>query len=550
MRNDSLNKLFESSIREHWNSPALSNCEGETLLYSDVGRHTVMLQHLFAGCGVEPGSRVAICSRNQAAWGVAFLAVMSAGAVPVPILSDFRPGSIHYLVNHSESKLLFAGSAILEELDPARMPDLAAIIRIEDFEVVHTSNSDISGRLAAALREFHRKYPRGVAPEDVVFHKDSPEDLALINYTSGTSGFAKGVMLPYRSLLFNIELIHRVAPQLDCNSNVVSMLPLAHMYGMTMDFIFEMTIGAHVHFLMRPPSPTVIKETFARIRPDIIMTVPLVIEKICRKVMAETGCTPEAENLTQEQKKKACDALTTIFGGRFSEVMVGGAPMNRQIEDFLAAIGFRYTVGSGMTECGPLVSLSSCKEIKPHTCGKRAFYSDIRIDSPDAANIPGEVYIRGGNLFLGYLKMPERTAEVLSADGWFRTGDIGTLDADGFLSLRGRCTSMILNSAGQNIFPEEIESSINTLPYVQESLVVADGNRLVALIVPDRESAAAAGLAGETLNRALKDEVMTLNGELPTYCNIAQVEVREQEFEKTPKNSIKRYLYDRQTKTI
>ncbi|MBO4417232.1 MAG: AMP-binding protein [Bacteroidales bacterium] len=536
--------MLETSIRNNWERPALSNCDGETLLYKDVARYIGMLQRFFVRAGIGRGDKIAICSRNQARWGVAFMSVLSSGAVPVPILQDFRAGGIHYLVNHCDATILFAGATILETLNPSVMPNLKAIVRLEDFAVVFAAEEHLKEPLAEAADD------DWFGPADLDFYIDSPDDLAIINYTSGTSGFAKGVMLPYRSLVKNVELMERTAPGLNCCSNVVSMLPTAHMYGLMMDLIFEMTVGAHVHFLMRPPSPIVIRETFSAIRPDIVMTVPLVVEKIVRRVIQTLDCPLDAGSLTPQMRKQACEMLTETFGGNFSEVVVGGAPLNREVEDFLLAIGFRYTVGSGMTECGPLVSLSQWDKTKPHTCGKRAFYNEIRIDSPDPEKIPGEVYIRGGNVFLGYYKMPRESAEVFSGEGWFRTGDIGTLDSEGFLSLKGRCKSMILTSAGQNIYPEEIESSINNLPYVQESLVVSVKNQLVALIYPDQEMVASDGMSEADVYQTLKSEIRALNGELPTYCAISRIEIFPEEFEKTPKNSIKRYLYDRETKTI
>ena len=541
---NSLNILLEKSIRSNWERGALSNCGGETLLYKDVARYIALIQRFYGCAGIGRGSKVAICSRNQARWGVAFMSALSAGAIPVPILSDFRAGSIQYLVGHSDSTFMFAGASILECINPQAMPSLKAIVRMEDFEVVYASDAALMQELQAAREAFEKQFAAGFGPDDLEFYIDS-HDLAIINYTSGTSGFAKGVMLPYRSLLRNVELMERVAPQLDNTASVVSMLPMAHMYGLMMDLIFEMTIGAHTHYLMRPPSPQVIADACAEVRPDIVMTVPLVMEKICRMVMREVGYDIGAGIIPADQKERANALLTDIFGGNFLEVVIGGAPLNREVEDFLVEIGFRYTIGSGMTECGPLVSLSPWDRTKPHTCGMRAFYCEIKIDSPDAENIPGEVCLRGSNLFLGYYKMPQQTAEVLSGDGWFRTGDIGTLDADGFLTLRGRCKIMILTSAGQNIFPEEIEDSVNNLPYVQESLVVADNNQLLVLIYPDQEMVAADGMSESDLYQTLKAEIRSLNQELPTYSTIARIEIFPEEFEKTPKNSIKRYLYQR-----
>ena len=545
MESESLNKRFEKCIREHWNAPALSNCDAETLLYKDVAWQIVRLQRIFALCGIGRDDKVAMCSRNQANWAVAFLATRSVGAIPVPILSDFRAANIQYIANHSDAKLLFAGTAQLESLSVAAMPQLKAVVRMEDLEVVSASDGTLQETLNGVDAAMKEHYAGGFTPDDVEFQYDTPDDLAIINYTSGTSGFAKGVMLPCRSLLRNMEHIRRVVPHLDSNSNMVSMLPMAHMYGLTLDLLYEMTIGAHVHFMMRPPSPTVIKETFSQIKPDLVMSVPLIVEKVCRKVMRDTGYDYDPAALTPQQKRLACDMLTEMFGGKFSEVVIGGAPLNQQVEDFMIAVGFRYSVGSGMTELGPLVSFSNCKDYKPHTCGRKVFYLDIKIDSPDPQNIPGEVYLRGSGLFMGYYKMPRQTSEVLSGDGWFRTGDIGTLDPDGFLTLKGRCTSMILTAAGQNIFPEEIESLINNMPYVQESLVVSDKNALVALVVPDQDMVAADNMSEADLYQTLKAEIRTLNQELPTYCNISRVEIFPEEFEKTPKNSIKRYLYQR-----
>ena len=545
MEYQSLNRLLEKSIRSNWERGALSNCDGETIRYRDMARYIGLFQRVYACCGVGRGDKIALCSRNQARWGVAFLSALSVGGIPVPILPDFRAGSIHYLVNHSDARILFAGESILESINPSAMPELKIIVRLEDFEVVYAVDDQLKQDLQGAREAFEKRFVGGFTPADLEFYIDSPDDLAIINYTSGTSGFAKGVMLPYRSLTKNVELMERVAPQLDCNANVVSMLPTGHMYGLMMDLIFEMTIGAHTHFLMRPPGPQVIAEACAEVRPDIVMTVPLVVEKICRKVMRSLGSDIGGEPLTVVQREEANRILTDIFGGNFLEVVIGGAPLNPEVEDFLLEIGFRYTVGSGMTECGPLVSLSPWDRTKPHTCGRRAFYNEIKIDSPDGATIPGEVYIRGGSVFLGYYKMPQQTAEVLGSDGWFRTGDIGTLDKDEFLTLKGRCKNMILTSAGQNIYPEEIESCVNNLPYVQESLVISDKNKLVALIYPDQEMVATDGMTQADLYQILKAEIRELNGELPTYCSIARVEIFPEEFEKTPKNSIKRYLYQR-----
>ncbi|MBO4558362.1 MAG: AMP-binding protein, partial [Bacteroidales bacterium] len=393
--------------------------------------------------------------------------------------------------------------------------------------------------------DMERDFAAGFSPADLVFFKDSPDDLAIINYTSGTSGFAKGVMLPYRTLGLNVALMAESFPEITCDTNIVAMLPTAHMYGMMVDFIYEMTVGAHVHYLTRLPSPKVIMDACAAIRPDIVFTVPLMAEKVCRGLMRQMNYDYNPQSLSAEACAVAKAALEAVFGGNFSQLVIGGAPLSAEVEDFLLAIGFRYTVGSGMTECGPLVSVSRWDATKPHTCGRLAPYLSVRVDSPDASTVPGELYFKSDVLFKGYYKMPAETAEVMSADGWFRTGDIGLVGPDRFLTLKGRSKNMILTSTGHNIYPEEIESSVNNLPYVQESLIVEDRGKLLALIYPDHGQAAGDSLSDGDLYQALKAEIRTLNEALPTYCQIARFEIFPEEFEKTPKKSIKRYLYQR-----
>ena len=545
MKERSLNGLLEAGIRNNWDNPALSNYDGRTLLYKDVAEMIVKLQMTFERCGLKKGDKVAVCSRNQANWGVAFLAALSYGAIPVPVLHEFKPGNIHYLVNHSEAKLLFVGFNIWENLSAAEMPALKAIITLDNFRVIHAVDGELAKSLVDVDRLFAIRYQAGFTPEDLKFYREDLHEVALINYTSGTSGFAKGVMIPYSSLLLNVEYVMEVDDFLGSRSDIVAMLPSAHMYGLLMELIVEVAVGAHVHFLTRLPSPQVIFESFARIKPDFVIAVPLIMEKVSRNVMRAIGYDFDPSHLTEEDKRRAEDMLNGYFGRKFNHVVIGGAALNSEVEDFLNAVGFRYTVGYGMTECGPIISYNYWDQTKIHTCGKVAHYNEVRIDSEDPEHVPGEVYVRGDNVFLGYYKMPKETAEVLGSDGWFRTGDVGTLDKDGYLALKGRSKSMILTPNGQNIYPEEIESSINNLPYVTESLVVVDKNVLVALIYPDNALKDENGLSDEQLEQTLNEEVCRLNGELPNYCRIAKVELFPEEFEKTPKKSIKRYLYQR-----
>ncbi len=551
MKELTLNKIFEKSIKENWDRPALSDYKGVTLYYRDLARKIEKIHIVFEKCGVVKGDKVSICSRNQSNWAVAFLASLTYGAVPVPILHEFKSSNIHHIVNHSESKVLFAGDMIYEDLNQAEMPNLEAIILLTDFELVYSANTKIVETIEHLNELFGQKFPKSFSPESLNYHEGQPEELAMINYTSGTSGFSKGVMIPYRALHSNILFAKEVEPHMNNQSNCVAMLPTAHMYGMMFEFLFEMAVGAHVHFLTRLPTPRIILEAFSEVRPDVIIAVPLIIEKIykkklepliSRKVLKVLLKTPVID---QKIHKKINSELENTFGGKFSEVIIGGAAFNREAESFFKKIGFRYTVGYGMTECGPIISYSPWSEARLFSCGKAAPRMEIKIDSADPANQPGEIMVKGDNVFLGYYKNPEATQEVLGQDGWFRTGDLGVMDADGFLYIKGRSKSMILGPSGQNIYPEEIESDINNMTYVQESLVVEDRGRLVALIYPDMEQVENEKLSSAELLAKYNSELAEVNKSLPVYCRIASVEIFPEEFEKTPKRSIKRYLYQR-----
>ena len=546
----SLNKMLEASFKKNWDCAALSDFKGITLHYRDVARRIEKLHIIFNICGVEKGDRIAICSRNQANWGVVFLACLTYGAVPVPILHEFKPGNVHHIVNHSDSRVLFVGDMVWENLNGSEMPNLEAIILINDFSLVSSKREQITETRERLNEMFGKKYPKSFGPNDICYHQEeSGDELAMINYTSGTSGFSKGVMIPYRALLSNVLFGQEVMPHMNNKSNVVSMLPTAHMYGMMFEFLFEMTLGAHVHFLTRVPSPRIIMEAFAAIKPDVIISVPLVIEKIYKQKLQPILNKMSMKVLLQlpfidqllEQRIK--DELVKTFGGKFYEVIIGGAAFNREADEFFNKIHFPYTVGYGMTECAPIISYAAWDKAKLFSCGKPAPRMEIRIASSDPRNIPGEIQVKGANVMLGYYKNEEATAESFTEDGWMRTGDMGIIDEDGYLFIKGRCKSMILGPSGQNIYPEEIESAINNMPYVIESLVIDADGKLVALVYPDMELAEKDGLDMDTVLKKMEENIAAVNVDMPNYSKIAGVRLVPEEFEKTPKKSIKRYMY-------
>lgn len=546
----SLNKMLEESFRKNWDCAALSDFKGITLHYRDVARRIEKLHIIFNICGVEKGDRIAICSRNQANWGVVFLACLTYGAVPVPILHEFKPGNVHHIVNHSDSRVLFVGDVVWENLSESEMPNLEAIILINDFSLLMSKREQITQTRERLNEMFGKKYPKSFGPSDINYHKEeNGDELAMINYTSGTSGFSKGVMIPYRALLSNVLFAREVVPNIKNTSNIVSMLPTAHMYGMMFEFLFEMTVGAHVHFLTRVPSPRIIMEAFATIKPDVIISVPLIIEKIYKQklqpILNKTSMKvllklPVIDQLLQSRIK---DELVKTFGGNFYEIIVGGAAFNREADEFFNKIQFPYTVGYGMTECAPIISYAAWDKTKLFSCGKPAPRMEIRIASADPARIPGEIQVKGANVMLGYYKNEEATAESFTSDGWMRTGDMGIIDGDGYLFIKGRCKSMILGPSGQNIYPEEIESAINNMPYVIESLVIDANGKLVALVYPDVELAGKDGLDNAALLKKMEENIATVNVDMPNYSKIAGVRLVPEEFEKTPKKSIKRYMY-------
>ena len=547
----SVNKIYQEAFRKNWDRPAISNYQGITLHYRDVARRIEKMHIMFEECGLQKGDKVALCSRNQANWAVAFLSTMTYGAVPVPLLHEFKSSNIHHLVNHSEAKILFVDDVIWEGLSETEMPDLHAIIQVNTFKLLYARDENIVAAREHLNELFGRKYPNVFTPDDINYYEDSADELAIINYTSGTSGFSKGVMIPYRAVLSNIEFARTVLPGLDHTKSVVSMLPSAHMYGLMFELLYELSVGAHVHFLSRVPSPKIIMQALADVKPYIIIAVPLVIEKIyktkVKPILEKEGIRVlmKLPVLKQVVMDKIRTELVNAFGGEFYEVIIGGAAFNKEVEAFFKKIRFPFTVGYGMTECAPIITYDDWSVEKLYSCGKAAPNMEIRIDSNDPVNVPGEIQVKGANVFLGYFKNEEATAEVLTEDGWFRTGDMGVLDSEGSLFIKGRTKCMILGPSGQNIYPEEVETVINSQPYVVDSLVVEDNGGLTALIYPDFAQGAKDGMKQEAFVKYMEDTLPELNKELPNYAKLKKIEVMSEDFERTPKKSIKRYLYQR-----
>ncbi|MGM9742904.1 MAG: AMP-binding protein [Candidatus Cryptobacteroides sp.] len=546
----SVNKMLEKSFRENWDRPALSNYKGQDLAYRDVARRIAKLHIAFEQCGLAKGDKVAICSKNQANWGVCFLAALTYGAVPVPILHEFKSDNIHHLVNHSEAKVLFVDDVIWENLSENEMPGLYVVVQINNLSFLYSRTPEMAEVRAHLNESFGRKYPNNFGPEDLDYYEDSADELAIINYTSGTSGFSKGVMIPYRAICSNMEFAHvQAMPELGKESDIVSMLPSAHMYGLMFEFLFEMSVGAHVHFLTRVPSPKIIMQAFADIKPHVIIAVPLIIEKVYKSklkpVIDRNKMIMSLPILDKVIQKKILKELVAAFGGKFYEVIIGGAAFNPEVEAFFRKIGFPLTVGYGMTECAPIITYADWKDIPQASCGRAVMNMKIRVDSDDPEHIPGEIQVSGPNVFLGYYKNEEATAEVTTDDGWFRTGDMGIIDKDGYLYIKGRSKCMILGPSGQNIYPEELEAVVNNLTYVVDSLVIEDHGSLVSLIFPDYHQAELDGISKEQLEAKFIANLPEINKQLPNYAKISKIEFMPEDFERTPKRSIKRYLYQR-----
>ena len=541
-------RYIEESIKNNWNRAALTDFKGATYSYKDVARKIEKLHLLFAHCGIQKGDKIALCGRNMSNWGTAFLATLAYGAVAVPILNEFKAETIHHIVNHSEARLLFAGDVVWEAIDPEAMPALDGVLRVEDYSLRFSRKEQLTEARARLNELFGQKYPERFRPEDVHYEYDRLDDLAVINYTSGTTSQSKGVMLPYRSLWTNLQFalnVFGITP----GEKVVSMLPMAHMYGLAFEFIYEFANGMHIHFLSRTPSPKVIADAFAEVRPHLIITVPLVIEKIIKKRVFPSLEKPHIKLLmnipviNDKIREKIRKQVVAAFGGRFKELIIGGAALNHEVEHFLHAIHFPYTVGYGMTECGPLLSYDGWKTFKPGSCGKAVDRVTLRIDSPDPQHIVGEILAKGDCVLTGYFKNPEATAAALDAEGWLHTGDMGIIDKDGYVYIKGRCKNMILSSNGQNIYPEEIEDKLNNMPYIGESIVVDRAGKLVALIHPDTDQMEADQVQENQLAEIMKDNLKEVNQQLPSYSQLGSYELYAEEFEKTPKRSIKRFLY-------
>lgn len=549
----SFNALIERSIIENWKRDALTDYKGATLQYHDVARKIEKLHIMFENSGVKRGDKIALAGRNSAAWAAAFLAVLTYGAVAVPILHEFTADQIHNIVNHSESKLLFVGDVVATEIDGTKMPHLEGIIYIPDYSLVLSRTDKLTYAREHLNELFGKRYPKYFRQEHVKYYHDTnPDELALINYTSGTTGFSKGVMLPYRAMWSNFDFAdHELGNVIKSGDNVISILPMAHMYGLAFEFIFEFILGCHIFYLSRVPSPLVIAQAFADVKPKIIISVPLVIEKIIRKKVFPKIQDPKMRlllkvpGLNKKIFERINEEVSKAFGGNFYQVIVGGAAFNHEVESFLQQIGFRYTVGYGSTECAPIICYSDYKDFVPGSCGKAVIHMQVKIDSPDPQNIPGEIMARGLNVMLGYYKNEEATKASIDSDGWFHTGDLGLMDAEGNVFIKGRSKNMLLGSSGQNIYPEEIEDKLNSMNLVCESVVIQDGNKLIGLVYPDLEEAQKLGYNRENILDIMEENRKQINEQLPVYCRIAEIELHDEEFAKTPKRSIKRYLYMR-----
>lgn len=545
---DSFIQLVEESIRANWDRDALTDYKGATLQYKDVARKIEKMHILFKHAGIKKGDKIALCGRNSANWTATFLGVVTYGAVAVPILHEFKADNVHHIVNHSEARMLFVGDQVWEMFNEAAMPNLEGIIELKNFDLVVSRSEKLTYAREHLNEEFGKKYPCRFRAEQVSYRREEPEELAVINYTSGTTGYSKGVMLPYRSIISNIVHIDQKVG-LKAGDSIVSMLPLGHIFGLVFDFLYGITKGAHLWFLTRMPSPKIIAESFAVIRPRVIACVPLIVEKIFKK-----NILPKVDNklgklllnlpiISDKIKEQIRQQAMEVFGGNFIEIVIGGAPFNPEVEAFLRKINFPYTIAYGMTECAPLICHSRWDEILYTSCGKTVANMETKVISEDPERIPGELVCRGMNVMLGYYKNESATAQTIDKDGWLHTGDMAIKDANGNIFIKGRCKNMLLTASGQNIYPEEIEARLNNMPYVNESLVILKENKLVALVYPDNEDAFSHGMNKKQLEEALELNRIELNKVLPAYSQITQVKLYPEEFEKTAKKSIKRFLY-------
>lgn len=547
----SFNSLIEQSIISHWDLDALTDYKGITLQYKDVARKIEKLHILFENSGVEHGDKIAICGRNCASWAVVFLATLTYGAVAVPVLHEFTADQIHNIVNHSEAKLLFVGDVVATVIDPTKMPSLEGVVYIPDYSLVVSRTDKLTYAREHLNELFGKKYPKAFRQQHISYYMEKdPAELALINYTSGTTGFSKGVMLPYRALWSNLDFAKGVLGKtIKKGDNTISILPMAHMYGMSFEFLFEFLHGCHVFYLTRVPSPAIIAQAFKDVKPAIVIAVPLVIEKIIRKKVfpqiqnTKVKLLMKMPGVGKKVKKRICEQVYQAFGGNLYEVIIGGAALNQEIESFLKDIDFPFTVGYGATECAPIITYSDWHDFVPMSCGREVVHMEVKIDSENPETVPGEILARGLNVMLGYYKNDEATAQTIDKDGWYHTGDLGLMDKGGNVFIKGRSKNMLLGPNGQNIYPEEIEDKLNSMTFAMESVVVQRDGKLVGLVHPDFDEVQAMGLSRDDLQSLMEENRVQVNANLPVYCKIAAIEIHDEEFEKTPKKSIKRYLY-------
>lgn len=547
----SFNQYIQQSIIDNWDRDALTDFKGATLQYHDVARKIEKLHIMFENSGVKRGDKIALAGRNSAAWAAAFLATITYGAVVVPILHEFTADQMHNIVNHSDSKLLFVGDVVATEIDATKMPGLEGIIYIPDYSLILSRTDKLTYAREHLNELFGKKYPKFFRKEHINYYLDrEPDELALINYTSGTTGFSKGVMLPYRSLMGNMRFAFEVlGKEINPGDNVISILPMAHMYGLSFEFLYEFLSGCHIFYLTRVPSPAIIAQAFAEVKPKIIVSVPLIIEKIIKKKVfpkiqdTKIRLLLKMPGINKKIFAKICDQVTEAFGGKFYEIIIGGAAFSQEVETFLQQIDFKYTVGYGATECGPIICYSDYKEFVPGSCGKAALGMQVKIVSTDPQNAPGEIIVKGPNVMLGYYKNDETTKQTIDEDGWMHTGDLGTMDRNGNVFIKGRSKNMLLGSSGQNIYPEEIEDRLNSLSMVSESVVIQDGDKLIGLVHPDYDAAKQMAFNNDDLTNIMEENRKLINAILPAYCRLSSIRIHEEEFAKTPKRSIKRYLY-------
>lgn len=539
----------EESIKKNWNLPAISDYNGEKLTYADIGNHILKFHLLFERMGIKKGDKIALVGKNSARWCCIYLSAVSYGAVIVPILPDFKPDDVQSIINHSDSILLFCSDAIFNNLDPDKLPAVKAIISINTFEIFHCNTEDIPRLVEHIDAEFVKNYPLGLKASKFELPDIGNDELAVISYTSGTTGFSKGVMLLHNSLAANVRYAQNNMPLVP-GDPIVSFLPLAHSYGCAFEFLFPFSIGCHITVLTKTPSPQIVTQAFQEVRPRLILSVPLVIEKIYKtRILPIIGKFPvnvllKIPLVNKLLYKKIRKTLIEVFGGNFAEIVIGGAAFNAEAETFFKKIRFPFAVGYGMTECGPLISYAPWTANKGGASGRKVDTLEVIIDSPDPTKIVGEIVLKGENAMIGYYKNPEATSEIIDKDGWLHTGDLGLIDKDGFIYIKGRSKSMILGSNGKNIYPEEIEAVINNKRYVNESLVVYRDEKLVALIYPDTEKLTNDRISEEAFADILIHYQKEVNAGLPKFMNISKFELHTEEFVKTPKRSIKRYLYN------